>query len=195
MKTIQLLALPALTAMLIACGGGGGGNDVTTAATTGASTAAPAGANTSLPPGTNTAVPPGTNTAATSVTQTVYIDKYVGVWETACLTNDGVNESGRFISTISKKSDAVLTINLTATRFAGKTCTGSSLRPIFQGVTTDNTYVNTINNLDRFIYSGNGKSTLKITGSILNVGNEVTPDAAGYPIIDFNDLETAFTKK
>lgn len=187
MKIIRLLTLPALTVMLIACGGGGGDGDVTTAATTGASTAAPAGAN--------TAVPPGTNTAATSVTQAVYIDKYVGVWETACLAGDGVNESGRFISTISKKSDAVLTINLTATRFAGKTCAGTSLRPIFQGVTTDNTYVNTINNLDRFTYIGNGKSTLKITGSMLNVGNELTPDAAGYPVIDFNDLGTAFTKK
>ena len=192
---MQLLTFAALTAMLIACGGGGGGSDVTTAATIGASTAAPTELNTAAPSGANTAAPTRTDTVATTVTQAGYVDKYVGVWETACLTNDGENESGRFISTILKKSDAVLTINLTATRFNGKTCSGTSLRPIFQGSAADNTYVNSVNNLDRFTYGTDGKSTLKITGSALNVGNELKLDTAGYPVIDFNDLGTTFIKK
>lgn len=195
MKIIQLLTLPALTAMLIACGGSGGGSDVTTATTTGASTAATAGATTSAPSGGNTAAPTDTNAVTAPVTQAAYVDKYVGVWETACLTEDGVNESGRFISTISKRSEAVLIISLTAIRFAGKVCAGTALRPIFQGVTSDNTYVNTVNNLDRFTYGSDGKSTLKVTGSVLNVGNELKSDAAGYPVIDFNDLGTTFIKK
>ena len=117
------------------------------------------------------------------------------MWETACLTDDDVNESGRFISTISKKSDAVLTSKLTASRFNARTCTDTSLRPIFQGDTTDNTYFNTINDFDRFAYGTSGKSTLKITASVLNVGNELMLDAAGNLVVPFNEFGASSTKK
>jgi len=170
MKIIRLFTLPVLTVVLAACGGGGGGNKSTTAAST-----AP-------------------NTTAAPVAPAVYIDKYIGVWTTVCLTDNGENESGNFISTISKKSDSVLTVALTATRFAGKNCSGAILPAIFQGSTNDITYVSTVNEVDRFTYSGNGKSTLKITGSLLNIGNELKWDAAGYPVIDFNELASAFIK-
>lgn len=155
---------------MAACGGGGGGTESVTVA------------------------PTAPNTAAASGAQAVYIDKYSGVWTTACLTDNGVNESGRLISTFLKKSDSVLTVALTATRFSGKNCTGATLPAIFQGSTNDITYVNTVNEIDRFTSSGNGKSTLKITGSALNVGNELKRDAAGYPVIDFNEPAAAFIK-
>ena len=165
MKTIQLLALPVLSAMLVACGGGGGGNEVVTA-----------------------------GVVPAPVVQAVYVDKYVGVWTTACLTDDGVDESGKFIATISKKSDLVLTVALTATRVSGKNCTGATLPNIFPATTNDTIYVTTLNGVDRFTDSSNGKATSKITGSVLNIGNELNLDAVGYPVIDFSDPATAFNK-
>ena len=170
MKIIRLFTLPVLTVMLAACGGGGGGTESTSAA------------------------PTAPNTAAAPATQAAYIDKYSGVWKSVCLTNDGVNESGNFISTISKKSDSALTFALTATRFSGKTCTGTALPNIFPGATRDITYVATVSDIDRFTYAGNGKSSLKITGSMLYLGNELNLDVAGYPVVDFKELASAFIK-
>ena len=94
--------------MLAACGAGGGGTESITAA------------------------PTAPNTAAALATQAAYIDKHSSVWKAVRLTNDGVNESENFISTSSKKSDSVLTFALTATRFSGKTCTGTVLPNFFR---------------------------------------------------------------
>ena len=171
-------------------GEGGGDSPVTAAATTGASTVTPAVTPATTPAGVTT-VPV---TVVTPATQAAYIDKYAGVWTTGCLTNSGVNESGRLTSTISKKSDSVLTFALTATRVTGRNCTGTALPKLFPDVSNDLTYVATVSEIDRFTYAGNGKSTLKITGAVLNLGNEMSLDAAGYPVIDFKDLDLAFNK-
>ena len=65
---------------------------------------------------------------------------------------------------------------------------------LFPGATRDITYVATVSDIDRFIYVGNGKSSLKITGSVLYLGNELNLDAAGYPVLDFKELSSAFIK-
>lgn len=167
MKIIQILAVSSLTIMLVACGGGG--TEVTAAA------------------------PAGPNAGVLPVTQAAFIDKYIGVWTTACLDNGG-NESGKFVSTISKKSDSALTYALTATRVTGTNCTGTPLPKIFPDVTNDITYVDTVGGVDRFSYSNNGKSALKIIGSTLHVGNDLRLDPAGYPVVDINDPDTSFIK-
>ena len=132
--------------------------------------------------------------AATDITLIflAYIDQYVGEWETACLTNDGVNESGRYRIAYSKKTDKVLESTLSATRFSGRSCTGAVLASQFPSVTNDIAYVNTFNEIDRFTYSGNQKYTAKITNAGLFVGNEEQLDSDGYPSID---LTLPFIKK
>ena len=180
MKIISLFAIAVSTSVLVACGGGG--TEATTGSLPAVSTAAPA------------VTLPILNTNPIPATQTAYIDKYIGTWTTACLTTDGVSESGRFVITISKKSDTNLASAVTALRFAGITCTGAILPNIFPGGVADITYVDTVNNVDRFSNANNGKSTLKITGLVLNVGNEVNLDGAGYPIINFIDPASAFIK-
>lgn len=168
MKINRLFALSSLTAILVACGGGSGE--------------------------TGTVMANDPNSFTLPELQGVYVDKYVGLWTTTCLADNDINESGRFISTISKKSNSALTVALTATRATGKNCTGTALPAIFQSSINDITYVDTVNDVDRFTYTGNGRSTSKIVGSVLNVGNELKLDAAGYPVIDFDDLATAFIK-
>lgn len=148
-----------------------------------AATTSPA---TVVPPVTPvTPIPPVTQIPP--VTRATFLDKYVGVWTTACLTSDGTTESGRYITSISKKSDSVLTAALTATRFAGKNCTGAVLPNIFPGGIADITYENTVNLVDRFSNNGgSGKTTLTINGSVLNLGNDLNLDGYGYPLIDYS---------
>ena len=133
------------------------------------------------------------NTVAPA-TQAAYIDKYNGVWKTVCLTRAGASDSGHTIFTISMKSDSVLTLAMTATRFSGNTCTGPALPNIFPIASYDITYVATVSDIDRFTYAAARKSSLKITGSRLNVGNESNLNAAGYPVIEFKDLGLEFIK-
>ena len=166
--------MPAVAAILMACGGGGG------------ETATSAKSPVNVTTATSSTVP--------TSTQAAFIDKYIGVWTTTCLTDTGVDESGRFVSTISKRSDTVLNVELSAIRFSGKTCTGAVLPNIFRGTNSDITYVDTINYVDRFTYPDNSKATLKIVGSVLYAGNELSLDAAGYPVINLNDRDTAFIK-
>ena len=179
MKTIRLLTLSAAAAMLMACGGG---DETATSATP------PANATNATSP-TNPATP-----TVPTATQAAFIDNYIGVWTTTCLTNTDVDESGRFVSTISKRSDTVLNVGLSAVRFSGKTCTGTVLSNIFRSTISDIAYVNTVNDVDRFTYPDNSKATWKIVGSVLYVGNELTLDAAGYPVINLNNRDTAFIK-
>lgn len=88
----------------------------------------------------------------------------------------------------------MLNVGLSAVRFSGKTCTGTVLPNIFTSTSSDIAYFNTVNEVDRFTYPDNSKAALKIVGSVLYVGNELTLDATGYPVINLNDRDAAFIK-
>jgi hypothetical protein len=117
-----------------------------------------------------------------------YIDRYVGTWTTACLTDStassGPNESGKFIFVMSKASSTMLTVKMSAERYVGKTCTGALQPSVFTPAAGVVTYIDTSNGTDRFTSSDGNKTSMRIVGTSLTTGTSLgTLDSGGYPVL------------